>query len=474
MTFPVAAEDLSPIEQLALTEDDWERDQILRRLSIEERAAMLSWLGMRRASQVAPTDDDWLVWLFMAGRGSGKSRAAAEDTIDRVEAIGKIEHARWAVICPTFGDFRDVAVEGESGLLSVLLRRKIEHEWNRSHGELRTARWTIQGYSAEKPDRLRGPQHHGAWLDEPASYRWPKALWDTLLPSLRLGQHPRIVVTGTPKVTWLMRYLVAESKANPLRYRLSTATTYRNAANLPAILLEQLTHAYGTTRLGRQELMGELLEEAEGALWTLDVLERNRVGQVERDGQIVLIELPELARKVVGVDPAPTSTPDSDETGIVACGVTSGLYPHGYVLGDWSGRWTPEQWGRKAIDLAIAVGARTIIAERNAGFDLVESNLKAARRPDDPPIQILTVHAKKSKELRAGPIATLYELDRIHHHGVFADLETQQCTWVPGGEAPGRDSPDRVDALVYALLELMDGPQVGGSLSQFTGTFRGR
>lgn len=478
MTFPVPAADLSPIEQLALSED-WERDQILRRLSIEERAALVSWFGMRRASQIAPVDGDWLVWFLMAGRGAGKTRAASEDVIDRVEAIGKTEHARWAVVTPTFADYRDVAVEGESGLLSVLLRRKIEHEWNRSHGELRTTRWTIQGYSSEKPDRLRGPQHHGAWLDEPGSYRWPKLLWDTLLPSLRLGRNPKIVVTGTPKVTWLIRHLVSEAKANGLRYRLSRATTYRNAANLPAILIDELTRAFGNSRLGRQELHGELLEEAEGALWTLALLDDFRAIDAATRTDMTpasYIDLPDVRdlRISVGVDPAVTNTTDSDETGIVVAGAQRGAWPHGFVLADLSGRMSMESWGRRVIDACVAYGTTRVVAEANQGGDLVVSNINTARRDGDPWITVEKVHAKKSKALRAGPVATLYEQHRVHHYGTFGELETQMVTWVPGGELPGQDSPDRVDALVYALLDLMDVPVVGGQLAQFSGTFRGR
>lgn len=478
MTFTVPVDDLSPVEQLALADPDEQREA-LRRLSLEERHALLSWRGMRRAAQVPPVDEDWLVWFYRAGRGAGKTRSAAEEVIERVERISRAEYARWAVVTPTFGDFRDVAVEGESGLASVLLRRGIEHEWNRSNGELRSKRWTIQGYSSEKPDRLRGPQHHGAWLDEPGSYRWPKPLWDTLLPSLRLGRSPKILVTGTPKVTWLIRHLVSESKANPLRYRMSHSTTYRNAANLPAILVDELTRAYANTRLGRQELGGELLEEAEGALWTLaDIDDWRAIDRAMRTDMTPtqLVDLPDVRdlRIAVGVDPAVTNTSDSDETGIVVAGAERGRWPHGFVLADLSGRYSMQTWGRRVIDACVTYGTNRVVAEVNQGGDLVESNINTARVEGDPIIHVEKIHAKKSKALRAGPVATLYEQHRVHHYGTFGELETQQVTWVPGEELPGQDSPDRVDALVYVLLDLMDVPVVGGALTQFTGSLRGR
>jgi phage terminase large subunit-like protein len=463
MTITVPRDDLSPLETFALLPDE-ERVRVERRLSIEERAALLSWRGLRRASQVPPVDDEWLAWFFMAGRGAGKTRAAGEDVIDRVEELASpTERPRWAVISPTYADFRDVAVEGESGLLTIATRRGYAPVWNRSTGEFSTDRWEIQGYSAEKPDRLRGPQHHGAWLDEPGSYRYPKAVWDTLLPSLRLGRSPKITVTGTPKVTWLIRFLVEQAKLNPRRFRLSRASTYRNSANLPSILLEELTRAWGGTRIGRQELMGELLEEAEGALWKLAQLDEDRVSEAD---------VPRDLRVVVGVDPAVTNTAESDETGIVVAGATYERWARGFVLADLSGRWAPLEWARRVIDACALYGTLEVVAEKNNGGDLVASNIMSALKDGDPPIRVSLISAKRSKELRAGPVSTLYEQHRVSHVGTFGELETQQVTWVPGEEETGQDSPDRVDALVYAILELIPEPRVGGSVSVLTGSVR--
>lgn len=448
-------------------------------MSAVELEALFSWEALKRPSQRTPVDPDWFVWFYMGGRGAGKTRTATEETIDRVEAIHREtgELARWAVIAPTFGDFRDIDVEGESGLLAALGRRGIDHEWNRSHGELKTERWMIQGYSSEKPDRLRGPQFHGAWLDEPGSFRFPKYLWDTLLPALRLGRAPKLIVTGTPRITWLIKHLAESAKKDPGRYRLSRSTTWRNAANLPGLLVEVLEASYGGTRLGRQELGGELLEEAEGALWTLDILEDTRL--LPRDDTASTSQRLELrrvadelnlAKRVVAVDPAGSTGPDSDETGIVGGGSTAGKFPHAYVLGDRSGVFAPEVWARRAIDLAVEIGASRIVAEKNYGGDLVRANIRAALRPEDPHIEIVTVHAKTGKELRAGPVATFYQGRRVHHVGVFGELETQMVTWVPGSEEASRDSPDRVDALVYLVSDLLGGPIMGGGISILSGS----
>lgn len=462
MSVAVDARDLSILERASLTQSLVQAAEVRRLMSTRELEALGSWHGIRRPSQSMPTDDDWFVWLTLGGRGSGKTRAGAEETIEAVEVLyeQRRELIRWAIVAPTFGDLREIDVEGESGLLACLDRRRIKHEWNRSNGELVSDRWHIQGYSAEKPDRLRGPQFFGAWLDEPGSYRFPKAVWDLLLPSLRLGQRPRVIVTGTPKIQWLVKYLVEQTKLDPLRFRLSHATTWRNAANLPPPLLEILERSYRGTRLGRQELEGELLAEAEGSLWKLDQLDMLRVN-----------EAPDLRKLVVGVDPAGSSGEDSDETGIIGAGSTMGRFPEAYILGDRSGRWAPEVWARKAINLAIEIGASRIVAEANYGGDLVKRNIEAARRPDDPYIGVELIHAKKSKELRAGPVATYYEARRVHHVGTFGELESQMVAWDPGAlEEVGRDSPDRVDALVYAVLDLLGGAPVGGNVSSLPGT----
>lgn len=479
----VPRDDLSAAELLATAKPE-DQAALLEALSDIEREALFSWEALKRPTQTAPTDPEWFAWFFMGGRGSGKTRTASEETLDRVEAIHKAtqELARWAVIAPTFGDFRDIDVEGESGLLAALKRRGIEHEWNRSHGELKTERWLIQGYSAEKPDRLRGPQFHGAWLDEPGSFRFPKYLWDNLLPALRLGRQPKLIVTGTPRITWLIKHLVEQAKKDPARYRLARSTTWRNAANLPGMLLEVLEASYGGTRLGRQELGGELLEEAEGALWSLAILDETRIMPrfTDREDDLATaatrLELRRvadelnLAKRVVAVDPGGSVGPDSDETGIVGAGSTPGRFAHAYVLGDRSGVFPPEVWARRAIDLAVEIGASKIVAEKNYGGLLVEANIKAALRKDDPHIRIELIHAKVGKELRAGPVATYYEGRRVHHVGTFGELETQMVTWVPGSEDPGQDSPDRVDALVYAVTDLLGGPLAGGGMSILGGS----
>lgn len=483
MTLLIPRSDLSPIEKVAAAKPE-ARTRLLREITVAERDWLLSWEGLRRPSQTPPKDSEWFVWFYMGGRGAGKTRTAAEETVGRMEQLHLDlgELIRWAVIAPTFGDFRDIDVEGESGLLAALGRREIDHEWNRSNGELKTARWHLQGYSAEKPDRLRGPQFHGGWLDEPGSFRFPKYLWDNLLPALRLGPSPKLLVTGTPKITWLVKHLAAEAKKDPARYRLARSTTWRNRANLPALLMEVLEASYAGTRLGRQELGGELLEEAEGSLWKLGLLDELRIMSKVTDREddpataahrlnlrVIADELG-LTKRSVAVDPAGSTGPDSDETGIIAGGCTPGRFGHGYVLADRSGVFPPEVWGRRAIDVCIEIGASRIVAEKNYGGDMVRSNIKAALRKDDPYIHVELVSAKKGKELRAAPVSTLYEARRVHHVGTFGDLETQMVTWEPGSEEPGQDSPDRVDALVYLIVDILGGPVAGGGMSSLSGT----
>jgi phage terminase large subunit-like protein len=480
MAVAVPAGDLSLLERVALTQSLEQREAIARLATVRDLEALGSWHGTRRPSQSAPVDPDWFVWMVLAGRGFGKTRTGSEETIDHVEGLHRElrQFIRWAVIAPTFGDGRDIDIEGEAGLEVCLQRRGIDYSYNRSNGELSTDRWLIQLYSAEKPDRVRGPGFHGAWLDEPGSYRFPKLLWDLLLPTLRLGRHPHVIVTGTPKIQWLVKHLHESARTDPSRYRLTRGTTWRNSANLPALLIEVLEKNYRGTRLGRQELEGLLLEEAEGALWSLALLDDNRLnvrpGDYSIDAEAERLNLRRIAddlnlhKRSVGIDPAGSTGTDSDETGIIGAGASTGRFPHAYVLADRSGRWAPEVWARKAIDLAIEIGATRIVAERNYGGNLVEANIKAALRPDDPFITIDTVHAKTGKVLRAGPVATLYDAKRVHHVGTFGDLEAQMCLWVPEEEV-GADSPDRIDALVYTVMDLLGGPPVGGAVSQLPG-----
>lgn len=382
-----------------------------------------------RPEQAAPAGD-WSTWLIQSGRGWGKTRTGAEWL---AEGALTQPATRWAIVAPTFTDGRDTCIEGESGLLSVLRRRRPtvrwDDHWNRSLGELVLPNASrVKLFTSEKPDGLRGPQHHGAWCDEAAAWRNAKDTWDMLQFGLRLGASPRAVVTTTPKPVKLVRTLVADPTTVITR-----GSTFDNARNLAPSQLERLRTLYEGTRLGRQELYGELLTDTPGALWTVGMIDDARVERA-----------PAMQRVVVAIDPAVTSGEDSDSTGIVAAGV--GVDGHLYVLHDRTCRESPERWARRAVDLYDEVEGDRIVAEVNNGGDLVEAVLRTV----DPSVPVRKVHASRGKRMRAEPVAALYEQGRVHHVGGLPELEDQMTTWTPDSA----DSPDRLDALVWALTDL--------------------
>lgn len=380
-----------------------------------------------RAEQLPPMGK-WSIWLYMAGRGAGKTRTAAEWLA--WEAIRQ-PRTRWAIVAPTFADARDTCAEGESGVLSVIRRYKMLKSYNRSIGEIVLTNGSrMKLFSADEPDRFRGPQHHGAWCDELAAYRYTDA-WDQLQFGLRLGEHPRVIVTTTPRPTPLIRALAGRKDGS---VTITRGSTFDNAANLaPAALLE-LQARYNNTRLGRQELYGEILEDIEGALWTRGLIERNR-----------LEKAPPLSRIVVSIDPAVTNNDESDETGIVVCGADA--QGHGYVLGDFSFRGSPLDWASKAVAVYDEFKADSLLVEVNQGGDMVSAVLKQIRLG----LPIREVRAHVGKRLRAEPVAAMYEQGRIHHIGVYPVLEDQMTIWTPADPT----SPDRIDAMVQAFSDLL-------------------
>lgn len=403
-----------------------ERIQALAELTEQEAEALLyDWPFWARPNQLPPPGD-WRAWLVLAGRGFGKTRTGGEWIRDQVENRGR---GRLALVAPTAADARDVMVEGESGILAISppwFRPVYEPSKRRlswPNGAIATT------YSADEPDRLRGPQHDGAWADELAAWKYPEA-WDMLMFGLRLGTDPRVVVTTTPKPVRLIRELLAEATTVITR-----GSTYENAANLAPAFLEQIVTKYKGTRLGRQELDGEVLDDVPGALWTRKVLDDLRRPAA-----------PELVRVVVAIDPAVTSGEDSDETGIVVAG--RGADGHGYVLADLSCRMSPDGWARRAVNAFQDHKADRIVAEVNNGGDLVEQVVRTVDRS----VPYKAVHASRGKRVRAEPIAALYEQGRVHHVGGLPDLEDQMCAFLPEGSD---QSPDRVDALVWALTELL-------------------
>ena len=393
---------------------------------VAERA-LYQWPLWARDNQLPPRGS-WAVWLLMAGRGFGKTRTGAEWVRARVES-GRAR--RIALVARTPADVRDVMIEGDSGLLSVC------PHWNRPKYETSKRRLTwpngafALAFSSHEPDQLRGPQFDSAWCDELASWEYPRQTWDNLAFGLRLGNEPQCVVTTTPKPIELLRELLEREDA-----RVTRGSTYDNRAFLADGFLRQIERRYEGSRTGRQEIFAEILDEAEGALWRRDWIEDARTAHA-----------PDLARALVSIDPAVTSGPRSAETGIVVAGCDS--RGHAYVLADGSGRMSPDGWARRAISLFHQHRADRIVAEVNNGGDLVRHTLNVAS--GDSRVPFKQVSASRGKYARAEPVAALYERGRVHHVGTFPQLEDQMCAWEPESGA----SPDRTDALVWAITELL-------------------
>jgi len=369
------------------------------------------------------------VYIARSGRGWGKTRSGAEWlAYQAVREPG----TRWAVVAATFADARDTCVEGESGLQTILNRYRMIRRWNRSIGEIDLRNGSkIKLFSSEEPDRLRGPQHHGAWCDELAAWKYRDTdTWDNLQFGLRLGDNPRVFVTTTPRPKRLLKSLFKDPRAIVV-----SGSTMDNAANLAPSQVARLVAKYDGTRLGRQELLGELLEDTPGALWTMSNLDDHRVDTA-----------PALVRIVVAVDPAITANDDSDETGIIVAGRDA--LGNGYVLADHSGRYTPDGWARAVWDAYEQHKADAVVVEVNQGGDMVTHTLRSVNNSGS----IRTVHASRGKRLRAEPISAMYEQGRIHHVGTIGALEDQMTTWTPDDPK----SPDRLDALVWAMTDLMD------------------
>ena len=396
----------------------------IERLSSSEAEALLyTWSEWVRDNQ-RPPEGDWATWLILAGRGFGKTRVGSETVRRWVQDFSFVN-----LIGATSDDARDIMIEGESGILAICPRQERPAylpskrclEWPNG------ARSLI--FTADEPERLRGKQHMKLWCDELGSWRRPEAFVQAML-GLRLGALPQAVVTTTPKPVRLIRELMADIGTVATR-----GSTYDNRGHLAPGFFARIINRYEGTRLGRQELNAELLDDVEGALWSGELIEAARVRKA-----------PDMARIVVAIDPATTSGEDSDETGIVVAG--RGVDGHAYVLRDLSCRLSSNGWGNRAINAYREFRADRIVAEVNNGGDLVEDVIRVIDRN----VSYRAVHASRGRVVRAEPISALYEQKRVHHVGLFAELETQMCSFVPDNFD---GSPDRVDALVWALTELM-------------------
>jgi len=383
-----------------------------------------SWEFWARPEQLEPEGKDWNTWAINAGRGFGKTRAGVEWVRQQV----KKGHKRIAAVAATNSDIERVMVKGESGFLNICHSGdKTDKgkpmgypEWSPTK---RTLSWEngakVEFYSAEEPERLRGPQFSAAWCDELAAWNKDLDTWNMLQFCLRIGKHPKVCVTTTPKPTKLIRKILKDPKTY-----ITSGSTFDNAANLADTYLEAVKTQYEGTRLGRQELYAEILEEAEGALWTTDMLE---------DAQVAKADVPQLNRVVVSVDPAITSNAESDMTGIVVAGVD--INGKAYVLGDYTDRLSPQGWASKAIELYHTFQADRIVAERNQGGDMVKNTIQV----EDETVPIKLVHASRGKFARAEPVSALYERNLVKHvrdcEASLGELETQQRTWEPLGSS---------------------------------------
>lgn len=417
----------------------------MARLNPGARAALnWHWPFWARPAQLAPAGD-WRVWLFLAGRGAGKTRAGSEWVRSQIKAgCGRV-----ALIAPTAADARDVMVEGDSGILAVCWAQDRAADGAHIGRPLyepskRRLTWANGAqaalYSAEEPERLRGPQFDAMWGDEVAAWGSPddkrgrlseaalrrmQATWDMAMFGLRLGADPRAMVTTTPKPVPLLRALLKDAGTVVTR-----GSTFDNSAHLAPAFVEKVRADYEGTRLGRQELYAELLDDVQGALWSLDII--GRPGPA-----------PDLQRVVVGVDPSG----GGDEIGIVAAG--QGIDGRFYVLEDATCSLSPAGWGRRVAEVYHRHRADRIVAERNFGGDMVLSTIRTA----EPNARVEMVTASRGKVIRAEPIAALYEQGRVTHRPGLEALETQMLQMTTSGYV-GEGSPDRVDALVWAMTDL--------------------
>jgi len=395
----------------------------------EADAITNSWWWTARREQVQP-EGDWFCWLVLAGRGWGKTRTASEWIVEEIKS-GRA--TRVALIGRTAADVRDIQIEGVSGILAVARLRGIEAHYEPSKRRITFGNGAVAiAYSAEEPNLLRGPEHDCGWCDELASWSIPRNsendAYSNFIMGLRLGEKPRFIVTTTPRPIKIIQQLIADPSTHVTR-----GSTYDNQSNLSPAFIEEVKRRYEGTRIGRQELFGEVLDDVEGALWNHALIEEARVQ-----------EPPTLRRIVVAVDPATTTGESSDYTGINVSGVT--VDGELFVLYSQQMKATPNEWAQRVLDLYEEYDADRIIAERNQGGLMVENTLRTIQKN----APITTIHASRGKQTRAEPVVALYEQGKVHHVGMHTDLEDQMIVFPVVTSA----HDDLVDALVYAITDL--------------------
>lgn len=407
--------------------DERERTAALEALTEAQAKELLwDWRFWARPNQIAP-EGDWQTWLALAGRGFGKTEAGAQWVRERVKSGARSV----ALVAETQKDLEEVMVARlvkihPPGEEPAVRYRPVRLIWPNGAIAL--------GYNGTEPDQLRGPEFDTAWVDELAKYRYARETWDMLQFTMRSGPDPRVFVTTTPRPIPILKEILAAPSTVVTR-----GTTFDNVRNLPASFLKRLKDRYEGTRLGRQELNAEILDDMPGALWTREMFDTQR-----------LKEAPAMSRVVVAIDPSGTggADDDGDSIGIVVAG--KGVDGRGYVLADRTCKLSPDGWGRRAIAAYHEFGASRIVAERNFGGAMVEHVLRTIDRK----AAYKEVTASRGKIARAEPVAALYEQGKISHVGSFPELEDQACLMLPDGFA-GEGSPDRTDALVWALTDLM-------------------
>lgn len=434
-----------------------ERVKFIEGLSLQERAFLAHhWQFWARPDQLAPRDNDWMTWLILAGRGWGKTRTGAETIRSWVCGSTPLSggiYKRIALVGETAADARDVIVEGDSGILAAhpkAFRPRYEPSKRRltwPNGAIATL------YNATEPDQLRGPQHDAAWCDELAKWAYARETWDQLQFGLRLGIRPRSIITTTPRPIPVLKEILEDKTTFVTKGR-----TMDNADNLAERFIKKIHDKFSGTRLGRQELEAEVLSDLPGALWTRSMFDPPD-GSPHR-GRILAKQLPALARVVVAVDPSGTrgASDDGDSIGIVVAGIDN--YGHGYILADRSVKEGPQGWAKAAVKAYHDFGADRLVGESNFGGAMVESVIRSV----DSNVSYKDVRASRGKILRAEPVSALYEQGRVSHvtgadaRDVNGDglsvLEDQLCLMTPAGYQ-GEGSPDRADAAVWAITELM-------------------
>ena len=405
--------------------------QTFKELNSQKKIATIlltDWIRKARNNQIVVDEDDYNIQLFLAGRGWGKTLTGAYDIVQYCLVN---PNSICGVVAPTYGDLKRVCFAGESGLLGILDKGLLNDSgYNKSANEIEFYNGSkIIGFPAIEPDRLRGVQFHRVWCDELASWRY-RETFDNLMMALRLGESPKCIITTTPRPTELIKELAVRSDTKIIK-----GSTFDNVANLAPSAIKMLKERYEGTRLGRQELYAEILEDIEGALFNSANIEQNRIEVT-----------PDMQRIVIAVDPAVTANSNSDETGIVVAG--RGIDNHFYILEDKSGVFSPDVWIKRAIELYYKFDADRIVCEVNNGGDLIEKLL----RVQDVNVPYTSVRATRGKMLRAEPISALYEQGKVHHVGYFKELEEQMCSYTPDTIK----SPDRLDSLVWGITSLMN------------------